>query len=96
MPMTSDQGFGVTAPERIASAGAVFRIERSAADYLASWISPVAIFPCAGGRDEASERALAEAFAGGGWQRVTRLYRNQDIPNERCWLRGADWCLAYD
>lgn len=96
MPMTSDQGFGVTAPERIASAGAVFRIERSAADYLASWISPVAIFPCAGGRDEASERALAEAFARGGWQRVARLYRNQDIPDERCWLRGADWCLAYD
>jgi protein-L-isoaspartate(D-aspartate) O-methyltransferase len=96
MPITSDQGFGAAAPERIASAGAVFRIERRAADYLASWISPVAIFPCAGGRDEASERALAEAFARGGWQKVTRLYRDQDIPDERCWLRGADWCLAYD
>jgi protein-L-isoaspartate(D-aspartate) O-methyltransferase len=96
MPMTSDQGFGGIAPERMASAGAVFRIERRAADYLAYWISPVAIFPCAGGRDEASERALAEAFARGGLQKVTRLYRDQDIPDERCWLRGPGWCLAYE
>src|SRR4030095_5541924 len=50
MPMTSDQGFGGIAPERIASAGAVFRIERRVADYLACWISPVSIFPCAGRR----------------------------------------------
>ena len=96
MPMTSDQGFGSIAPERLASAGAVFRIERRAADYLAQWISPVAIFPCAGGRDEVSERALAEAFTRGGWQKVTRLYRDQDVPDERCWLRGPGWCLAYN
>lgn len=95
MPMTSDQGFGGTAPERMASAGAVFRIERRAANYLAQWILPVAIFPCAGGRDEMSERALAEAFSGGGWQQVTRLYRDEDIADERCWLRGPGWCLAY-
>jgi len=42
-----------------------------------------------------SERALAEAFAKGGWQQVTRLYRDQEIPEERCWLRGSGWCLAY-
>jgi protein-L-isoaspartate(D-aspartate) O-methyltransferase len=95
LPMTSDQGFGANAPERMASAGAVFRIERRGRDYFAYWISPVAIFPCAGSRDEASERALADAFAKQGWQRVTRLYRNQEIPAERCWLRGLGWCLAY-
>ncbi len=95
MPMTSDQGFGISAPARIASAGAVFRIERKAADYLAKWISPVAIFPCAGGRDEGSERALAEAFARGGWEKVTRLFRDEDIPDERCWVRGPGWSLAY-
>jgi protein-L-isoaspartate(D-aspartate) O-methyltransferase len=95
LPMTSDQGFGAVAPERMASAGAVFRIERRGQDYFASWISAVAIFPCAGSRDEASERALAEAFAKGGWQRVARLHRHQEIPEERCWLRGPEWCLAY-
>jgi N-methylhydantoinase A/oxoprolinase/acetone carboxylase beta subunit len=53
-------------------------VERRGCDYFARWISAVAIFPCAGNRDEASERALAEAFAKGGWQQVTRLYRDQE------------------
>jgi protein-L-isoaspartate(D-aspartate) O-methyltransferase len=96
LPMTSDQGFGAKSHERIASTGAVFRIQRRGDDYFAAWISAVAIFPCAGSRDEVSERALAEAFAKEGWQRVTRLYRNRDIPEARCWLRGPGWCLAYD
>jgi protein-L-isoaspartate(D-aspartate) O-methyltransferase len=94
LPMTSDEGFGAKSPEQFASAGAVFRIERRGQDYLATWISAVAIFPCAGSRDEVSERALAEAFAKGGWQQVTRLYRHQEIAEE-CWLRGPGWCLAY-
>jgi protein-L-isoaspartate(D-aspartate) O-methyltransferase len=96
LPMTSDQGFAAKSPVQIASAGAVFRIERRADDFFAAWISAVAIFPCAGSRDEASERALAAAFANKGWDRVTRLYRDQEIPAERCWLQGDGWCLAYD
>lgn len=96
LPMTSDQGFKSGSPAQIAGAGAVFRIERRGRDYLASWISAVAIFPCAGSRDEASERALAEAFDRGGWQKVTRLYRGEEIPDEGCWVRGPGWCLAYD
>jgi protein-L-isoaspartate(D-aspartate) O-methyltransferase len=95
LPMTSDQGFGAASPEQMASAGAVFRIERRGNDYFATWISPVAIFPFAGSRDAVSEHALAEAFAKGGWQQATRLYRDQEIPEERCWLRGSGWCLAY-
>jgi protein-L-isoaspartate(D-aspartate) O-methyltransferase len=102
LPMTSDQGFGARdqglaarSLAQIERAGAVFRIERRGKDYLANWISGVAIFPCAGSRDEVSERALAEAFAKGDWQKVTRLYRDQEIPDERCWVRGAGWCLAY-
>jgi protein-L-isoaspartate(D-aspartate) O-methyltransferase len=95
LPMTSDKGFGSPAPEGIASAGAVFRITRRGEDYFADWISAVSIFPCVGSRDEVSEQALAEAFARQGWQRVTRLYRHQDIPEERCWVRGSGWSLAY-
>ena len=96
LPMTSDRGFRTTAPEGMASAGAVFRIERRGYDYFASRISAVAIFPCAGSRDEVSERALADAFEKGGWERVTRLYRGEGIADERCWVRGPGWCLAYD
>jgi protein-L-isoaspartate(D-aspartate) O-methyltransferase len=95
LSLTSDRGFGAMSPQQMASAGAVFRIERHGKDYLAAWISPVAIFPCAGSCDEISERALAEAFAKGGWQRVTRLYRDREIPEDQCWLRGSRWCLAY-
>jgi protein-L-isoaspartate(D-aspartate) O-methyltransferase len=93
LPMTADQSPGSLG--QVADAGAVFRIERRGEDYLARWISPVAIFPCAGNRDDASERALTEAFVKGGRQKVTRLYRNQEIPEERCWVRGSGWCLAY-
>ncbi len=96
LPMTSDKGFSAGAPERIASAGAVFRIERRGHDFFARRISSVAIFPCAGSRDEASERALSEAFEKGGWEKVTRLYRGEGIADERCWVRGPGWCLAYD
>jgi protein-L-isoaspartate(D-aspartate) O-methyltransferase len=95
LPMTSDKGVGVR-DVPIERAGAVFRIERHGEEYHASWISPVAIIPCAGVRDEASERALAGAFERGGWDKVTRLYRKADIPDEHCWVRGPDWCLAYE
>jgi protein-L-isoaspartate(D-aspartate) O-methyltransferase len=53
-------------------------------------------FPCEGARDAASEGALAAALDKGGWERVTRLYRNGDVPEEQYWLKGPDWCLAYD
>ncbi|MGY3694880.1 protein-L-isoaspartate(D-aspartate) O-methyltransferase [Bradyrhizobium sp. USDA 3240] len=96
LPLTSDEGFKGGAPDQIARSGAVFLIRREGADHRARWISPVAIIPCDGGRDEVSEKALAEAFARGGWQKVTRLYRDAGIPDDRCWLRGDGWCLAYD
>lgn len=75
--------------------GAVFSIERRKDEYLARWVSPVGIFPCEGARDPESEQALSAALYKGGWDRVTRLYRTSDIPEDRCWLRGSGWCLAY-
>jgi protein-L-isoaspartate(D-aspartate) O-methyltransferase len=75
--------------------GAVFRIERRGPEFPARRISAVAIFPCEGGRDEAGEQALAAAFDKGGAERVTRLYRRDDLPEEQCWLRAPGWCLAY-
>jgi len=96
LPLTSDKGFGEN-PENIPiqRRGAVFRIERHGVEYLAKWISAVAIFPCEGARDIESERALAAAFEKGGWERVTRLYRSGDLPDAQCWLKGPDWALAY-
>jgi protein-L-isoaspartate(D-aspartate) O-methyltransferase len=75
--------------------GAVFRIERRGDDFLARRVSAVGVFPCAGGRDPVSEQALAAAFEKGGAERVTRLYRRDDLPDDQCWVRGPGWCLAY-
>jgi protein-L-isoaspartate(D-aspartate) O-methyltransferase len=74
--------------------GAIFLIERHGDDYLAQWKSETTIYPCAGGRDEVSEAALAKAFQNGGWEKVTRLYRAEEIEQERCWVRGPGWALA--
>jgi protein-L-isoaspartate(D-aspartate) O-methyltransferase len=90
VPLT-EPGF----PQRDFRRGAVFRIKRQSHDYLARRISPVAIFPCAGGRDAEQEAALTDAFARGGAENVTRLYRRDDVPDSDCWLRGKGWCLAY-
>jgi hypothetical protein len=34
-------------------------------------------------------------FNKGGAERVTRLYRRDDLPEDQCWLRAPGWCLAY-
>jgi protein-L-isoaspartate(D-aspartate) O-methyltransferase len=79
-----------------ATSGAVFRIERRTSQFSVQCVAPLRIIPCNGARDETSAAALAEAFKKGDCKRVTRLYRNEDIPDDRCWLRAPGWCLAYD
>jgi protein-L-isoaspartate(D-aspartate) O-methyltransferase len=97
LPLTTSRGFLAHDPANVQRRGAVFRIERRTPEFLAQWITPVAIIPCEGVRDETSEAALAEAFKKVGLEKwVTRLYRNEDIPADRCWLRAPGWCLAYD
>jgi protein-L-isoaspartate(D-aspartate) O-methyltransferase len=96
LPLTTNEGFLANDPANVQRRGAVFRIERRTPEFLVQWVSPVAIIPCEGARDETSEAALAEAFKKGGWKRVARLYRNEDVAEERCWLRAPGWCLAYD
>ena len=96
LPLTTNDGF-ISAdpdapPDRL---GAMFLFERQSPDVLAQWISPAAFIPCASARDLQSEAALAEAFKKGGWDKVTRFYRGDTAPNELCWLRARDWCLAY-
>jgi len=96
LPLTSDKGFLANDPPvPLERRGAFFRIERRTPDFLAQWITPVAIIPCESCRDPESEAALAAAFERGGWERVTRLYRQDDVPEDRAWVRAPGWCLAY-
>ena len=96
LPLSTDKGFGAGEPEQMARHGAVFRIQRLEDRFAAKWLSPVAIFPCAGMRDPESEAALARALANGGWDFVKSLRRDNDVPIERCWLWADGWCLTYD
>ena len=97
LPLTTNKGFmDNDPPVPIERRGAVFRIERRSAEFLARWISPVTIFPCEGARDPLSEAALAEAFEKGGWKEVTGLCRSNDVSQGRCWLRRPGWCLTRD
>lgn len=95
LPLTTRRGFNAaddTTP--IERRGAVFRLQRDGNDFSAKWVSPVAIFPCEGARDEAAEAALAAALDKGGWQEVTRFYHGDALPAEdECWLRAPGWCL---
>jgi protein-L-isoaspartate(D-aspartate) O-methyltransferase len=93
LPLTA----GRTLPPKgqVARHGAVFRIERRGDDYVAQWISAVGVYPCEGNRDAASEAALDRALQAGGWEKVTRLHRTSDLPEERCWLRAPGWALTY-
>ncbi|AWN54701.1 methyltransferase domain-containing protein [Methylobacterium sp. 17Sr1-1] len=76
--------------------GAVFLIERrDERAYAARCLSPTLIYPCAGARDPEAEQALARALAAGGQDNVRMLYRTDALPDDRCWLRGPGWCLAY-
>lgn len=95
LPLTTDDSFRSMMGEETPS-GAVFLINRTGTDFEARMISKVRIIPCDGMRDETSERALAAAFQSGGWDRVTRLYRRDDMPADKCWLRAPGWCLAYE
>jgi protein-L-isoaspartate(D-aspartate) O-methyltransferase len=95
LPLTTDKGFSTNFAE-IRRHGGIFRIVRAPDGLLASWVSPVAIYPCEGMRDEVSERALAAAFELGGYERVTRLFQHDEVPDQRCWVRAPGWCLAYE
>jgi protein-L-isoaspartate(D-aspartate) O-methyltransferase len=93
VPLTTNAAFGTSFPRSLQ--GAMFRIERRGADFLASFVSAAAFIPGEGMRDSASEAALAEGFAGGGLQNVTRFYRTDALPEDQCWVRAPGWSLAY-
>ncbi|MGH6872016.1 MAG: protein-L-isoaspartate O-methyltransferase family protein [Rhizomicrobium sp.] len=96
LPLTTDTSFGVASqsPAEASRLGAVFRITRKGEGFDAKWISAVAIFPCEGGRDAASERALFAAFEKGPPRGVTRLLRRDATDSDNAWLSAPGWCLA--
>jgi protein-L-isoaspartate(D-aspartate) O-methyltransferase len=76
--------------------GHIFLIERRADGFAATWKSQTAIYPCFGAQDEKSEASLRAALKRGGHEKVRRLIRRGDAPDESCWAKGPDWALTFD
>jgi protein-L-isoaspartate(D-aspartate) O-methyltransferase len=94
LPLTVSRAAGPEGAMSAANVGGVLGITRHGESYAARWISPVAIFPCAGNRDEAAERVLAETLGTPAARRVTRLLRHAHPKTEACIAHGNGWCLA--
>jgi protein-L-isoaspartate(D-aspartate) O-methyltransferase len=73
LPLTTDKGFTASDWGNMHPRDAVFLVMRQGAEFHTQWISSVAIYPCQGMRDKASENALAAAFERGGWKLITRV-----------------------
>lgn len=74
--------------------GFMLRLVREGDAYAARFISPVAIFPCVGSRDEELNRRLREAMMRGNFAAVRSLRRDAHEPVESCWLHGEGFCLS--
>lgn len=92
LPLTTNANF---ASEVARGTGAVFRITRRGDAFDAQFVTPIGVFPCEGARDEVSERALASAFEKGGFEKVKRLMRTDDVPDADCWVKAPGWSLVY-
>ena len=72
----------------------MLKVRREEKGYSARFISPVAIFSCAGARDDASNGRLREAMGKGTWMTVQSLRREPHEMAETCWLHGENFCLS--
>jgi protein-L-isoaspartate(D-aspartate) O-methyltransferase len=61
--------------------------------YAARFLCQAQFVPCAGARNQATEKKLTEAFRHGQWNKVKSLYRN-DAPDNNCWCSGPGWWLS--
>jgi len=89
-------GSTVFNPATALRSGAYFCIQRRGTSFDVRGLMPTVIIPAQGARDRAAEAVLAKAFVHGDWHKVTRLIRSEDIPDDRCWLKGCGWCFTYD
>ena len=88
LPLTVARG-----PEE-SGGGFMLRVWREGGAYAARFISPVAIFPCAGSRDGGMNQRLREAMMRGNFASVRSLRRDAHESADSCWLHGDDFCLS--
>jgi protein-L-isoaspartate(D-aspartate) O-methyltransferase len=77
-------------------AGHMLRLVRRARGFDARFVSPVAVFHCAGARTCEGVRALRHAYARRGEDRVRSLRRDAHSRAASCWLHADRFCLSFD
>jgi len=60
---------------------------------IASALAASGLTVLVGARDAAMNTALGQAFMRGGWDKVTRLRRDDHEPGPMCWLHTETNCL---
>jgi protein-L-isoaspartate(D-aspartate) O-methyltransferase len=83
LPLTGPHGFG-----------SVLKVVRLDAGYAASFLSTIAIFHCAGARDEETAALLRDSFMGGGGAAVRSLRRDCHPREPTCWFHRDSFCLS--
>lgn len=82
------------APSGTVGRGFALLAKREPGGFSARFLAPVAIYPCAGARDEAMNQRLLKAIQGGDWATVRGLRRDAHEPEASCWLHGDGFCLS--
>jgi len=83
-----------TTGEERGTRGAVLKIKAQDSGVIATFISNVGIFPCAGSRDPILNNKLEEAFKRGDWQSVQSLRRDAHDHADTCWFHSETFCLS--
>lgn len=74
--------------------GLVLLVRRQDPGWSARFLTPVAIYPCLGCRDEELNLRLREALTRGDWFGVQSLRRDPHEPDATCWLHGDGFCVS--
>ena len=83
-----------TTGEERGTRGAVLKIKAQDSGVVATFISNVGIFSCAGSRDPVLNNKLEEAFKRGDWQSVQSLRRDAHDHADTCWFHSERFCLS--
>jgi protein-L-isoaspartate(D-aspartate) O-methyltransferase len=86
-----NDGSAVTAQ---AGRGHTLLVTRQGNNYAARFVSPVAVFHCAGARSLDNEKRLKEAYERGGHADVRSLRQDEHSENDDCWLHTPAFCLS--
>ena len=73
--------------------GGMLMVTREDRGFAARFVSRAQFIPAVGAQDEAASARLEQAFAGGDWQAVRALHRD-DAPDNTCWVAGDGWWLS--